>query len=130
MGASRGRLEIIGWRNSVYALVKFSDGAWSHASDVPPGTHWGPENVGADDWRFNLLGIGWCEAGRAWDLRTIVFVHLAYPTALFAVAPLAWSAAFVGRRRRKRRGRLCAKCGYDLRASPDRCPECGTVPAR
>jgi hypothetical protein len=45
---------------------------------------------------------------------------------VFAVLPVAWVFSWFRGRSRGREG-LCAVCGYDLRASSGRCPECGNV---
>ncbi|HVS71898.1 MAG TPA: hypothetical protein VHQ47_11640, partial [Phycisphaerae bacterium] len=41
--------------------------------------------------------------------------------------PLIWLRRFRRQRYRLRHG-LCLKCGYDLRSSPEKCPECGAIP--
>jgi hypothetical protein len=51
-----------------------------------------------------------------------------FVAALTAVMPLMVIVR-VARSRRRARAGLCVNCGYDLRASPERCPECGTTPA-
>ena len=52
-------------------------------------------------------------------------VSLGWPLLLSAVASVVLVARAV-RVRRPRPG-VCRRCGYDLRATPERCPECGMV---
>jgi hypothetical protein len=79
---------------------------------------------------FESIGFEVVPPREGWHVRT---QHQTV-VAASGILPLAWAAgASLRYRRRQRRvhratAGLCPACGYDLRASPDRCPECGAVP--
>jgi hypothetical protein len=63
-------------------------------------------------------------------MRAVVpYWSLALVAAVLPGGAAAGAVMRMLRRRHRRAKRLCLRCGFDLRHSPDRCPECGTPAA-
>src|SRR5688572_26692792 len=84
--------------------------------------------------RYMPLGIERIDGSARGQQFTVFIIPMAWLAVLSSALPAWWCAGTgVGALRRWRRRAaavLCRNCGYDLRATPDRCPECGTIPAR
>lgn len=66
------------------------------------------QNSRTGEWRTMMLGVP------VWGV-----------VAASTLLPAFWMIAAIRRRRTRIEG-CCRRCGYDLRATPERCPECGT----
>jgi len=105
---------------------------WTRSGDLPMYQGGVPDDLMPTyvTWR-----VPWClyvceihEAGmNQFTVGEVVMVNAPVLLALFLTPPTVFAVGVV-RRRRDPHG-FCRNCGYDLRATPERCPECGTVAA-
>ena len=97
-------------------------------------TSWRTHNQYSTGYTWLYLGFLYLEEGATAHVYPIKIVGIPYWFIMLvsALPWLRWSYVVKNRRRKAwlMKSGCCLVCGYDLRATPDRCPECGTVPAQ
>ena len=89
-------------------------------------------HFGGIQWSRVYLPRGGAGGGATWvrdyQMQEDLIVPLWLIIAASAFLPAAHVCATSMFRHRLRRAGRCVACGYDLRATPNRCPECGACP--
>ena len=134
---SPSRLPDRGWIvGSGHGVVVVNELWFGTGAPAEPDWKFTWEQVDAAAWQppfggvMAAIGFGYDGSGPGRQGWRGGFVPHWFLAALFAAPFVLRLAAY--RRRRRREGladRVCAACGYDLRATPGRCPECGSVRA-
>jgi hypothetical protein len=89
--------------------------------------HHADPRVRDTQWTIGWYGLSWMRFYQWYGGHDKLHFYDSHLACLFALLPSAWVVMTVRRRRRLQLlSGHCRKCGYDLRASTDRCPECGT----
>jgi hypothetical protein len=97
---------------------------------ITPTLHQNLPEIGATSSRWEGAGLGVSRfVGHAGSGSLEVIMPFVYLLSFSAILPLARVVGFA-RRQRSKNTHMCAVCGYDLRATPDRCPECGNAADR
>ena len=131
---------VVGWGHGYVGFLARAAGQpasfhvfWQSWRPYPPQAAWG---VGGDE-VIDLLGMRVYTGEELVIADTTVRVVAIYlpcwhAALLSAAFPAVWLISRLGRRRvarQRREAGCCVRCGYDIRATPDACPECGATAA-
>jgi hypothetical protein len=137
---------IILWSRSTRKLSPAAADSFDIVHDVPNESYiWIISDQGrlafcrqhGHDWHsphtaFRILGLEYASSTVGQSYLKDLYLPYWLLTVVTLILPLACTLSWIRRftTTRRQRAGLCPTCGYDLRATPDRCPECGAIPSQ